>query len=43
MSAMSFISEPHRGQSRGLSLSATRPVAASEIDFIHLRDQPRPG
>jgi hypothetical protein len=28
MTAMSLISEPHRGQSNGLSLSASRPAAA---------------
>jgi hypothetical protein len=44
MSAMRFISDPHRGQSMGrLPLSAPRPAAAYEVDLIHLLDQPRPG
>ena len=43
MRAMSFISEPHRGQSMGLPRSAPRPAAAYEVDLIHLRHQSRPG
>jgi len=42
MSAMSIISDPHRGQIRGLSLSASQPAAAYEIDLVDLRDQSCP-
>jgi len=36
------IFEEQRGQTNGLSLFAAQTAAAYEVDFVDLRDEPRP-
>ena len=42
MKASIFIRDPHRVQTKGLSLFAAQTAAAYEIDLVYLRDQSGP-